>query len=76
MKRGYERTTIRFWKNEEGLLAKDIAEALDTNAAELFRLHSLLGSLLVQIDPDFVNNLNTLPDFNLLMCSHNFRKKK
>ena len=46
-----ERETVRFWENEHGFTPTQMAEALGTDAVELFTIHQQCCALLEQALP-------------------------
>jgi hypothetical protein len=48
--------TVLFWSNPYGLEPSKIAEALGTNAVEIFRLHYALGQFIASIKPEAISN--------------------
>ena len=43
-----------FWQNPRGVSPEDIANALGTNAKEVFELHYKLGQLIATIKPEAI----------------------
>ena len=50
----FNRGAIMFWKNPQGLTPDEIAEALGTNAQEVFALHYKLGQLIGSVKPEAI----------------------
>lgn len=50
----FNRGAIMFWKNPQGLTPDEIAEALGTNAQEVFSLHYKLGQLIGSVKPEAI----------------------
>lgn len=44
-----------FWQNPRGVSPQDIANALGTNAKEIFELHYKLGQLISEIKPEAIS---------------------
>lgn len=44
----------RFWQNNDGANPEQIALELGNDAVEVFQLHSKLGALLAEVDPQAV----------------------
>lgn len=50
----FNRGAIMFWQNPQGLTPDEIAEALGTNAQEVFALHYKLGQLIGSVKPEAI----------------------
>lgn len=50
----FNRGAIMFWQNPQGLTPDEIAEALGTNAQEVFSLHYKLGQLIGSVKPEAI----------------------
>jgi hypothetical protein len=50
----FNRGSIMFWQNPQGLTPDEIAEALGTNAQEVFQLHYKLGQLIGGVKPEAI----------------------
>lgn len=50
----FNRGAIMFWQNPQGLTPDEIAEALGTNAQEVFGLHYKLGELIGSVKPEAI----------------------
>jgi hypothetical protein len=61
----FNRGSIMFWQNPQGLTPDEIATALGTNAQEVFALHYQLGQLIGSIKPEAIaNGLAVVGEFN------------
>ena len=59
IKISYSQGVQTFWNNPKAT-PQEIAEALGTNASEVFSLHYNLGALIATIDPSFLENTASL----------------
>jgi len=59
IKISYSQGVQTFWNNPKAT-PQEIAEALGTNASEVFSLHYNLGALIATIDPSFLENTANL----------------
>jgi len=50
----FNRGSIIFWQNPQGLTPDEIAEALGTSAQEVFSLHYQLGQLIGGVKPEAI----------------------
>ena len=50
----FNRGSIMFWQNPQGLTPDEIAAALGTNAQEVFQLHYKLGQLIGSVKPEAI----------------------
>lgn len=54
MTMAFNRGAQQFWNNNDGASPQEIADALGTDAAEMFQLHAKLGQLLGEVKPDSI----------------------
>jgi len=54
MTHAFNEGSRKFWSNPDGATPQQIADELGTDAAEVFQLHSKLGTLLAEVDPTSV----------------------
>lgn len=50
----FNRGSVLFWDNPQGLSPTEIAEALGTNGQEVFQLHYALGQLIGSVKPEAI----------------------
>ena len=50
----FNRGSVMFWQNPQGLTPDEIAAALGTNAQEVFALHYKLGQLIGSVKPEAI----------------------
>lgn len=54
MVESFNRGSVMFWQNPQGVTPDDIAAALGTNAQEVFALHYKLGQLIGSVKPEAI----------------------
>jgi hypothetical protein len=54
MVESFNRGSVMFWQNPQGVTPDQIAAALGTNAQEVFQLHYKLGQLIGSVKPEAI----------------------